>query len=292
MTEAPGERPQEVESGGPWPFVTFRICRFRDGSHRVWHSRAHRKGLRPETPERRVSLGARLRDGLWNPSSLNWWIGVVFAMGALGFLAGSLGGLAPRPELEGLLDAGTSNRVFFAASIPFAVAAYLQLFQAANARGLPPAGGAAPDHTAWLGWRPSDIGWLSCALQFAGTLLFNVNTFDAMLPHLDWLQQDTAIWAPDLVGSVLFLTSGYLAFVESGHAHFAWRPGSLAWWTTGVNLLGCVAFLVAAFFAFVPAHPTRLDASSLALVFTGIGAGAFLVGSLLMLPESAVPAAP
>jgi hypothetical protein len=40
--------------------------------------------------------------------------------------------------------------------------------------------------------------------------LFNVNTFDAMLPGLDWLQQDLAIWVPDFNGSVLFLVSGYL----------------------------------------------------------------------------------
>jgi hypothetical protein len=45
------------------------------------------------------------------------------------------------------------------------------------------------EHVRWFGWSPRDIGWLSCALQFIGTLLFNVNTFDAMLPDLSWLSK-------------------------------------------------------------------------------------------------------
>ncbi|MGA7952035.1 MAG: hypothetical protein WCA07_00805 [Gloeobacterales cyanobacterium] len=44
--------------------------------------------------------------------------------------------------------------------------------------------------------------------------MFNVNTFDAMLPGLNWLQQDLTIWAPDFNGSVLFLVSGYLVVPE------------------------------------------------------------------------------
>ena len=143
-----------------------------------------------------------------------------------------------------------------------------------------------------FGWRPHDVGWLSCVLQFAGTILFNFNTFDALLPGLDWLQQDLAIWVPDIAGSALFLASGYLAFIETCHAHFAWRPHDISWWITFANLLGCVAFMISAVFAFVPPQPSASDAATLATLFTYFGAVGFLIGSLLMLPENFMSPAP
>jgi hypothetical protein len=68
---------------------------------------------------------------------------------------------------------------------------------------------------------------------------------------LGWLQQDLAVWAPDFVGSILFLGSGYLAFGETCYTYWAWKPQSLSWWITFTNLVGCVAFMISAFFAFV-----------------------------------------
>jgi hypothetical protein len=137
-----------------------------------------------------------------------------------------------------------------------------------------------------FGWRPQDIGWLSSALQFVGTILFNINTLDAMLPSLDWLQQDLEIWAPDFIGSILFLASGYLAFIETSHAHWAWKPKSISWWVVFINLLGCVAFMISAVLAVVLPGATITSMVTLSIVFTLIGAIGFLVGSLLMLPES------
>ena len=127
-------------------------------------------------------------------------------------------------------------------------------------------------------------------MQFLGTLLFNVNTFDAMVPGLDWLQQDLAIWVPDVVGSVFFLASGYLAFAETCHAYFAWKPARISWWVTFVNLFGCVAFMISAVFAFIPPESPRFDALTISVIFTFVGAVGFLIGSLLMLPETAAPA--
>ena len=120
-----------------------------------------------------------------------------------------------------------------------------------------------------------------------GTVLFNVNTFDAMLPNLGWLQQDLLIWTPNVFGSILFLASGYLAFIETCHMHWAWKPASISWWVTFVNLLGCVGFMISAVFAFVPPRLPSFDAVTISVTFTLIGAIGFLIGSLLMLPETA-----
>jgi hypothetical protein len=219
---------------------------------------------------------------LWAPGQLNWWIGSVFAIGAALFMAGSILVLAPAIAPGWSANA---NAVFFAGSIPFTTAAYLQLFQAANAGGFKLHGAGGERRVKLLGWRPREIGWLSCAFQFVGTVLFNFNTFDAMISGLDWLQQDLVVWAPEAVGSVFFLISGYLAFIETCHKHWAWKPGELSWWITFINLMGCVAFMISAIYSFVPVAPQVFDETTASTVWLLIGATCFFVGSLLMLPE-------
>src|SRR5690606_5898329 len=143
----------------------------------------------------------------------------------------------------------------------------LQLYQAANVGEFPV---LATGHTprVYVGWRPTDIGWLGSFLQFAGTLLFNVNTFMAIDSSGSWLRQDLTIWQPDMLGSMLFLASGYLAFIEACHRHFAWLPGDLSWWVVSVNLIGCIAFMASAVFAFVPPAGQAHLALSLSVGFT------------------------
>ena len=282
---------EAIEEQGLWPFISRRIYRHSNGSHRAWLSRHHRKGLRVFEPLEVLPLPVLFRLGLWRPKDLNWWIGTIFALGSALFAAAcvraigtSLGHLQFRdPNLIQSLD---PNLIFFAGSIPFTTAAYLQLFQAANAGDPAESDRPAPKHRAVFGWKPSEIGWLSCALQFLGTLLFNANTFDAMLPGLGWLQQDLAVWVPDFVGSILFLASGYLAFGETCHTYWAWKPRSLSWWITFTNLLGCVGFMISAFFAFVPKEAFHFNAALISVFFTLLGAFGFLAGSLLMLPEA------
>jgi hypothetical protein len=274
-----------IQSIGPWPFTTQRIYQRLDHSRIVWRSRDHRKHLFAAEAGRSVRLGTVLRRCLWMPRQMNWWIGIIFAVGSFLFMVGSIFSLMPTLTPTGLLNPNATNPIFFAGSIPFTTAAYLQLFQAANADKR--SEHRLPRSITLIGWYPDEIGWLSCALQFPGTLLFNVNTFDAMLPGLDWLQQDLDIWAPDFLGSVLFLVSGYLAFIETCHAHWAWKPSDLSWWITFVNLLGCIGFMVSALFALVLPHSPDFDAIAISAAFTLIGAVGFLIGSLLMLPETA-----
>ncbi len=106
-----------------------------------------------------------------------------------------------------------------------------------------------------------------------------------MIPSLHWFGQDLLIWVPNIVGSMLFLASGYLAFIETCHAHWAWQLKSISWWVVFSGLLGCVGFMVSALLAiyFPTEHP---DATTLSTVFTLLGAIGYLVSSLLMLPES------
>lgn len=216
---------------------------------------------------------------------LNRRIGLLFAVGSLLFMLGGIFSLEPGLAEGFSLQTGALNAIFFAGSIPFTTAAYLQLFQAANAS---PVGSRQPSPGAprvWFGWRPGDINWLGCALQFVGTLMFNINTYDAMLPQLSWQQQNLAIWAPDMVGSALFLASAFLAYAECWRSPGPWQPRKLAWWICIINLLGCIAFMLSAVLVFMPEAGQAAGALSMSLLATVMGAAAFLTGGLLMLPE-------
>lgn len=186
--------------------------------------------------------------------------------------------------LTEILDLSNTNRIFFCGSIFFTIAAYLQLYQSANPDSLWPT--TSVQSRNYLGWRPTDIGWVSSAIQFIGTLLFNVNTFNAMSSDLTWLQQDVRVWLPDIIGSILFLGSGYLAFAETCHSHWNWNFKDLSWRIVFSNLIGCLAFMAAAATAFSTPEPTNLKLQLFSMAMTAIGAGGFFIGASMMLLES------
>lgn len=274
--------PEIVHAKKVWGFATRLHLRYPDGRLEVKHSRYHRKHL-GNRPGWEIGLYV-LATSLWMPRQLNWWIGVIFAFGASLFALGCVLFLYPSLAAAWSISESQANLVFFIGSIPFTTAAYLQLFQAANAG---PMVGHRKTGRVWFGWRPRDAGWLSCALQFPGTVLFNFNTFDATLLDLSWWQQDLLIWVPNVLGSTLFLASGYLAWIEICHAHWAWEPDHISWWVGGINLLGCIAFMISALLAFVPVQAFSFDAMTVSLLFTLLGAIAFFLAALLLLPETA-----
>lgn len=278
------ETPRCIEESGPWPFVTRRIFEWGDASTWVWSSRHHRKKLNYSRDEATELPSHAIRQSVWLPKTLNWWIGLTFSIGSLLFLTASICSLVLMSGLPAALDLSNSNRMFFCGSIFFTFAAYLQLFQSANPDSLFPTLNVKPRN--YLGWRPADIGWVSSAFQFLGTLLFNINTFNAMSSDLSWIQLDVRVWLPDLVGSLLFLASGYLAFAETCHSHWSWNFRDLSWRIVFANLIGCLAFMAAAITAFSSPNSTNLTLEFFSMAMTTLGAGGFLVGAIMMLPES------
>ncbi len=209
------------------------------------------------------------------PWKLNWWIGGIFAFGSLFFATASLLSLYPALAARFSLETVSINAIYFAGSIPFTTAAYLQLFQAANVVPFRISDPAEPGQFHLFGWKPNDVGWLSCALQFVGTILFNFNTFDAMIPSLTWFEEDLVVWAPNIVGSILFLASGYLAFIEACHGYWDWQPRSISWWVVFINLLGCVGFMASALLSLFLPGPPDTAIVTLAVIFTLQGRSVF-----------------
>jgi len=166
------------------------------------------------------------------------------------------------PGLPATTGAGLPNLLCFVGSWFFTTAAWMQLV---------------------LAGVPLRIGWYSAAVQFAGTILFNVSTGSAVWAHAV-KRERRLVWAPDALGSVAFLVSGVLGVVAVTAVVGIFELKSRDWQAEWINLLGCVAFGVSALGAFITRSGVTVDAL-LANVGTFIGALCFLVAALLVLPR-------
>lgn len=204
---------------------------------------------------------AGARHGRWAPRGRSWWIGVLFAVGSLCFL------VAPFPQFVHAVGSTVDGVVFFVGSLFFTSAATLQLVDSIEE-----------------GSNRLDL-WSSLT-QLLGTLLFNVNTFRALNAQIGDTSYDRLVWRPDAFGSALFLASGALAYVAVCGRLLRLpprtRPGAIA----AVNLLGCIAFGVAAVGAYLVPATGQVVSDTAANVGTSFGALCFLVGALLLLPVS------
>jgi hypothetical protein len=268
----PGWTPVARRSVGP--FTTHVTYRKPDGSTTEWSSRVQRK---------HASLlsraGPQQRRVWWAPRRASWWIGVLFAVGSTCFL------VAPFPGFEQLVGSAVDAVVFFVGSIFFTSAAALQCLETFNADRAPDGGGHGGLRAA--AFEPRRIDWWSSVVQLVGTILFNVSTFRALQTDFGDTSYDRLVWRPDAVGSACFLAAGCLAYVEvSGTIAGRARRG-LEWKIAAVNLVGCIAFALAAIGGYVvPSTGSVLDLAG-ANFFTAFGALCFLVGAVLLLPEGA-----
>ena len=129
--------------------------------------------------------------------------------------------------------------------------------------------------------------WYSAALQFVGTLLFNLSTGVAVWAHAVTAER-RYVWVPDATGSTAFLLSGVLGMMAVSAVAGLIDLRSRDWLAGAVNLLGCVAFGVSAVAAFVRKTGVTED-EWLANVGTFLGALCFLVAALLVLPRDPQP---
>jgi hypothetical protein len=190
------------------------------------------------------------------------WMAVCFAAGSACFLIG------PLRHYAKLVGEHADALTFFVGSILFTMGGGLQSYLAfpeRRSRGVGPA------------------LWRAAAIQTAGTLLFNLTTYQALDTSLPTSQYDKLVWRPDAFGSVCFLVSGVIAYLAS--PRHGWRParGGPGWWEPSVNLLGCIFFGVSAVAGYlVPSTGSVVDLAA-ANWNTVLGAACFLVCALATL---------
>jgi hypothetical protein len=190
------------------------------------------------------------------------WMALCFALGSTCFL------IAPFPGFVQLVGESADGVTFFVGSILFTGGGALQSWLAWPKRRLPGGGRAA---------------WYAAMVQSAGTVFFNVTTYQAMHVALTSPGYDQLVWRPDWRGSICFLVSGAIAYQASRrHGWHGWLPvrGGAGWWQPAVNLLGCIFFGISAIAGYlVPATGTLLDQAA-ANWNTALGAACFLACAL------------
>ncbi|MCY0949390.1 hypothetical protein [Streptomyces sp. H27-S2] len=273
-----GQPEQRAEGAGP--FTTRRLWHRPEGGTVVWESRpARRRGvLSVRGPGDTVAGSARADDeALGRLRRLNAVASAAFVVG------GGLFALGAAVAQFGSGEAVVSASVYFAGGLFFNLGGYTSLLQVLNAPRHSP-GGARLVTAGWRWWayEPMRLDWLSAFVLFAGTLVFGVNLLDSFLQGLTTQQLNRLVWTPDVVGCVLFLVSGHLAFAEVCHRpRPCLRSRSLGWWVVAVNQLGSVLFMVSALAAFTRPATGSLINSGIANWGTLCGALCFSAGGVL-----------
>ena len=113
--------------------------------------------VQPHLSASRHALAAPARRGA---GSLGWWVAVLFMVGSFLFALGSF------PPYGQTVDPGAVGVTFVAGSVFFTSAAAGQLLQTVREHG------------------DRRLVW-ACGVQLVGTVLFNLNTVDALLDSLD-----------------------------------------------------------------------------------------------------------
>jgi hypothetical protein len=126
-------------------------------------------------------------------------------------------------------------------------------------------------------------------VQLVGTVFFNVSTFHAVDLQLSTAEVNELVWRPDVLGSICFLVASGLAWAEAGHAWWSWKPRSISWRITAVNLLGSIAFGVSAAAAKIVPETDQVRNVALMNLGTFVGALGFLAGAIWLLPERTRP---
>ncbi len=269
------------------PFITQILEHYDDKHDHLYTSRRIRKGLdRLVVDKKHHRVKHTLHDlsslFTYKPGLLTWWIGVLFMIGSACFMAGSIMFL----HFEGSLSALTMNLTFFIGSIFFTSAAYGQYLEAINADITNTSDLEKGERKwVWFAWRAKNLGFLSSFSQLIGTLLFNMNTFDALLSHLTVLQEDILIWTPNMIGSILFLTASFFAWLEVYRDKNVKAFTSVTWWIIWVNILGSIFFQLSALGSYVNLENGELVNGTLALDYTLYGAVCFFIGAYLLIVE-------
>ncbi|MBJ7336288.1 hypothetical protein [Mycolicibacterium sp.] len=181
----------------------------------------------------------------------------LFAIGSTLFAVGTAPGFSP------VAGVGAANVLCFLGSWFFTSAAWIQLVR------------SGPE---------GSVGWYSAAVQFGGTVLFNVSTGASVWAHAV-LAERRLVWAPDATGSLAFLVSAALGIVAVTAGVGRWVPRSRDWQAQWINMIGCIAFAASAVGAFVYKTGSTAD-EALANLGTFLGALCFFAAAMLVLPRT------
>lgn len=189
-----------------------------------------------------------------------------FIVGSTCFLVG------PIPAYVHAVGSVGSAWTFVVGALFFTSASSLQLFLAST---VPSADRARGDR----------LNWWAAAVQWVGTVLFNVSTIAALIAAVRQPDAAGAGWTANAEGSVAFLVSSALAvgaLARGGSLRGFSRSAATGW----LNLLGSIAFGISAVGAWVAPDTQSEYHATWAGAGTSAGALCFLLAATLTLPRT------
>ncbi|MEN2740883.1 hypothetical protein ABCS02_24090 [Microbacterium sp. X-17] len=197
-----------------------------------------------------------------------------FAIGSVCFFIGAL------PWYVAMTSAVFANATFAIGAVFFTLAAGIQL--ALTGRRFP-----------YRGMTPADVlDWWSAAVQFVGTLFFNLSTIQA----LSWAIRDPdtvgAGWRPDAWGSICFLVSSGLALGAVSRRHELWDIRARTPLATWLNMAGSVLFGISAIGAYVIPGSDEIVSLFWTNLGTALGALGFFLAAVITRPGATRGGAP
>ena len=184
-----------------------------------------------------------------------------FAVGSLLFAVGAVLAAGDR------VDVVITDLIFFTGALFFTAAAFIQLAMSRRPRRSVT--------------RAEVVDWWAAAVQFGGTLFFNLSTTQALLNALDPTSHVRTGWRPDAVGSACFLVAGILGIIATTMRDTLWDPNARIWRCTWLNMAGSIFFGISAIGAYVAPATSEVVSELWANLGTLLGAACFLAAALL-----------
>jgi hypothetical protein len=183
-------------------------------------------------------------------------------------IGGSLFAIGAWVAQVGSGAATTAACIYFAGGLFFNTGGYASVVLASNKPG---------ESWRWWGYEPYDLAWLSAFVLFAGTIAFGISLLDSFLDGLTTQGENRLIWAPEVVGCILFLISGRIGLRDVGR-----RPRwDLGWGVVAINQLGSILFMISALAAFIRPETSSVVNIDVANWGTFTGALCFAIGGVM-----------
>jgi hypothetical protein len=224
------------------------------------------------------SSAAGPRTRWWEPGRADWQVAALFIVGSSCF---ALGAFPPYADAVGPRADGIT---YFIGSIFFTSAALLQVLISS---GIVRADARPRASVRWRGRvrTPDRPEWWAGVVQFVGTLMFNVSTYEALQQGLSAAEAQRRVWTPDARGCIAFLIASALAYADVRRPWLRWRPRDLGWSVATLNMVGSIAFAISAIGAYTIPSTGELASLVLDNLGTFVGGLCFLAGAVLLIPD-------
>lgn len=242
----------------------------RDSRRTVFAAAAH-ASHRARQESTTVLDQFRIPRVLWAPRDSGWWVATTFIVGSILFMVGALLPLWPDLPDE------VVEFVYFIGSGLYLVGAGIQVLDGRRQR-------LSEEYGPALVKSFANRNSLAASIQGFGALLFQTSMTSALLSNLTVEEENAAIWAPDLIGALCFVTASVLFYSLRHPIQHRTDDPRDARFLAMLNILGSCLFVASAIGAFiVPASGSELD-PAIANIGTLVGALFFLVSSIPGLP--------